>query len=503
MSENAERTSSGARSEAPRDQVVQTRHSVVIGAVEIAYTVTAGTLVLGEETEKKGEQAGESEGVTPRAAVFFVAYTRDDAADRAARPVTFSFNGGPGSSSVWLHLGVLGPRRAAMNDDGGLPPPPYRLVDNAYSLLDVTDLVFIDPVTTGYSRALAGQKAKDFHDFKKDIESVGDFIRLYTTRYHRWRSPKFLIGESYGTTRAAGLSGYLQDRHALYLNGIMLVSSILNFQTARFAPGNDLPPLLFLPTYTATAWFHKCLEPELQSDLRATLAAVEAFAAGDYAAALFKGDALPAKERAVVVTQLARFTGLSRDYIEQTNLRIEIHRFTKELLRDQRRTVGRLDSRLLGVDRDSAGERAEFDPSLANITGPYAGTFNDYVRTELNFESDLPYEILTPRVQPWSYVEHQNQYVNVAETLRHAMSTNPWLKVFVGSGFYDLATPYFATRYTFDHLELDERLRPNISMAYYEAGHMMYVHLPSLVQLKTDLAAFIAGALHPAPTEGR
>lgn len=499
MSDTPVTTPKDEKPETPRDQVVQTRHSIAIGGSDIAYTVTTGTLVLAEESEKKGEQAGESEGVKPRASVFFVAYTRDDATNRAARPVTFSFNGGPGSSSVWLHLGVLGPRRVAMNDDGGLPPPPYRLVDNAYSLLDVTDLVFIDPVTTGYSRVLAGQKAKEFHDFRKDIESVGDFIRLYTTRYHRWLSPKFLIGESYGTTRAAGLSGYLQDRHAMYLNGIMLVSSILHFQTARFAPGNDLPPLLFLPTYAATAWFHKRLSPELQADLRATLAEVELFAAGEYAAALFKGDALPAKERAAIVTRLALYTGLSRDYIERTNLRIEIHRFTKELLRDERRTIGRLDSRIKGVDRDAAGEHSEFDPSLANITGPYAGAFNDYVRTELNFESDLPYELLTPRVQPWSYAEHQNQFINVAETLRHAINANPFLKVFVGNGFYDLATPYFATRYTFDHLELDERLRANITMAYYEAGHMMYIHLPSLVQLKSDLAGFIAGALYAAP----
>jgi len=236
----------------------------------IHYTVTTGTIVLKEEAEKKGDKAGEAEGEKPKASVFFIAYTRDDVADKAARPLTFSFKGGPGSSSVWLHLGVLGPRRVWLDDVGNLLQPPYRLVDNEHALLDVTDLVFIDPVSTGYSRPVPGEKAQEFHGFKKDIESVGEFIRLYTTRYQRWRSPKFLIGESYGTTRAAGLSSHLQERHGLYLNGLMLVSSILDFQTARFHPSNDAPYILFLPTYTATAWYHGRLAPDLQKDLRAT-----------------------------------------------------------------------------------------------------------------------------------------------------------------------------------------------------------------------------------------
>src|SRR5574341_2278219 len=256
---------------APKDQIVETHHPLTIGGQEIKYTVTAGTIVLKEEAEKKGEKAGEADGEKPKASVFFIAYTRDDVEDKTRRPLTFSFNGGPGSSSVWLHLGVLGPRRVVLTDDGELPPPPFRLTDNEYSILEETDLVFIDPVSTGYSRAVEGQKPKEWHDFRKDIESVGDFIRLYTTRYNRWLSPKFLIGESYGTTRAAGLSGYLQERHGLYLNGLMLISAVLNFQTARFGPGNDLPHILFLPTYTATAWYHKRLSPELQKDLRTTL----------------------------------------------------------------------------------------------------------------------------------------------------------------------------------------------------------------------------------------
>jgi carboxypeptidase C (cathepsin A) len=476
---------------APKDVLVESKHSLMINGQEIRYTVTCGTIVLKEEAEKKGEKEGESEGEKPRASIFFVAYTLDGVHDSHKRPITFSFNGGPGSSSVWLHLGLLGPRRVLLDNDGFAYPPPYKLVDNAYSLLDQTDLVFIDPVSTGYSRAVPGEKPKQFHGFKKDIESVGDFIRLYTTRYQRWTSPKFLIGESYGTTRAAGLSGYLQERHGMYLNGIMLVSSILNFQTAYFHSGNDLPYILFLPTYCATAWFHHRLSGEQEKDLSSTLQEVESFALGDYSRALMQGDDLQEKERQVITRKLARYTGLSEEYIERTNLRIEISRFTKELLRHERRTVGRLDTRFKGIDRDSAGEAFEFDPSMNNISGPYTACLNDYIRSELKFESDLPYEILTERVHPWSYAEFENEYVNVAETLRKAMTTNPHLKVYVANGYYDLATPYLATRYTFKHLGLDKTLQGNLRMGYFEAGHMMYIHIPSLVKLKGELVEFI------------
>lgn len=483
---------------AQADMLVETHHTLNLNGQVIKYTVTTGTLVLKEEIEKGGEQAGASEGHKPKAAVFFIAYTLDEAGDQSKRPLTFSFNGGPGSASVWLHLGVLGPRRVLMDarGEGDLPPPPYRLVDNEFTLLDLTDLVFIDPVSTGYSRPLEGEKAQEFHGFKKDIESVGEFIRVYTTRYQRWLSPKFLIGESYGTTRAAGLSGFLHERYGLYLNGIMLVSSILDFQTALFTPGNDLPYSLYLPTYTATAWYHKRLAPELQNDLQATLREAEDFALGEYALALMKGSALVESERSQIVEKLARFTGLAPEYIERCNLRIEIFRFTKELLRHERRTVGRLDSRFKGIDRDAAGEKIEYDPSMTNIMGPYTATFYDYVRRELKFESDLIYEVLHEKVWlAWSYAEYENKYVNVAETLRHAMSLNPYLKVIIANGYYDLATPYFATEYTVNHLEIDPSRQANLSMTYYEAGHMMYIHLPSLAKLKDDLAAFIRASL--------
>lgn len=474
------------------DVISQTNHTTTIGGRTLNYTATAGRIILKAEDEKEGEK--------PKAAIFFVAYTLDrpddvtEADHAAARPLTFSFNGGPGSSSVWLHLGVLGPRRVVLEQDGRPVPPPYRLVDNEFSLLDKTDLVFIDPVTTGFSRAVPGEKDKQFHGFKPDIESVGDFIRLYTSRYHRWASPKYLIGESYGTTRAAGLSGYLQERHGLYLNGIMLVSVVLNFMTLAFNPGNDLPYILFLPTYAATAHYHKRLDDELQADLRRTLDEVEAFALGEYATALMQGDALPSDDRAVIAAKLSRYTGLSTRYLESTNLRVNIFRFVKELLREERRTVGRLDSRYTGIDRNSAGEANEYDPSYAVIQGPYTGMLNDYIRRELKFESDLPYEILSDRVRPWKFEENQNSYVNVGETLRKAMSMNPHLRVLVANGYYDLATPYLATRYTFNHLELDESLRGNVTMTYYEAGHMMYIHDPSLEQLKRDLDAFLDGS---------
>jgi carboxypeptidase C (cathepsin A) len=480
----------------PKDFLVETKHTITIDGKTIPYTVICGTIVLKEETEKKGEKEGEAEGEKPKATIFFVAYSRDDVADKTTRPLTFSFNGGPGSSSVWLHLGLLGPKRVLMDEIGNPLPPPYHLVENPYTLLDFTDLVFIDPVSTGYSRPVPGEKARQFHAFKKDIESVGDFIRLYTTRYQRWTSPKFLIGESYGTTRASGLSGYLQERHGMYLNGIMLVSAVLNFQTLHFEHGNDLPYILFLPTYTSTAWFHGRLPEDLQkAGLRKALDEAEQFAGGDYALALMKGDSLNPDEREKIVQKLSRLTGLSTTYIERTNLRIQIFRFTKELIRDEGRTVGRLDSRFKGIDRDSAGEYFEHDPSMSNIMGCYTATLNEYVRNELKFESDLTYEIINEKVWPWGYGDHENRYLDVAETLRFAMSTHPFLKVYIACGYYDLATPYFATIYTFNHLGLDATLQRNISMGFYEAGHMMYIHLESLAKMKRELSDFMEKAI--------
>ena len=468
--------------DAPEDKLSVTHHSVTINGEEIRYTATTGTLILKEEVNKEGEK--------PKAAVFFIAYTRDDVEDPATRPITFSFNGGPGSSSVWLHLGVLGPRCVKPDEEGELPHPPYQLTNNECSILDKTDLVFIDPVSTGFSRAVPGEEAKQFHGFTKDIESVGDFILLYLGRYKRWGSPKFLIGESYGTTRAGGLAGYLQERRGAYLNGIMLVSVVLNFQTIRFAAGNDLPYILFLPTYAATAFYHNRLG-EMDTEFESFIDEVRAFAIGDYTMALMKGNAISATERADIVKKLAGYTGLTPEYIERTDLRINISRFCKELLRDEARTVGRFDSRYKGIDRDTAGENYEYDPSGAVTQGAYTANLNNYVRGELGFESDLPYEILSRRVHPWDYSGHQNQYVNVADTLRKAMTVNPALKVFVANGYYDLATPFLASEYTFTHLGLDPSLQDNITMAYYKAGHMMYIDQAELQKMKKDLDAYL------------
>ena len=468
------------------DNLVTSKHSVRIGGKTIRYTVTAGTMILKEETADREKEA---EGEKPKAQIFFIAYTKEGVNDPSNRPLTFSFNGGPGSSSVWLHLGVLGPRRVLMKDDGELPKPPYQLKDNEYSILDETDLVFIDPMNTGYSRPVAGEKPKEWHGFKKDIESVGDFIRLYATRYNRWLSPKFLIGESYGTTRASGLSGYLQERHGMYLNGLMLVSAVLDFTTLDFNVNNDQPYIMFLPGYTATAWYHDVLKPH--RPLQTWLKEAEEFALGDYAKALLRGSSLSKEERTDIVEKLSYFTGISEQFIERSNLRINDQHYFKELLRDRGLTVGRLDARLIGRDRLGVTERPEYDPLLTNIMGPYTAAFYDYIRRELKFESDLPYEILSGFVHPWSYREFENAYVNVAETLRSAMTYNPYLKVYVANGYYDLGTPYFATEYTFNHLGLDESLRGNVTMGYYEAGHMMYIHIPSLKQMKNDLSKFI------------
>lgn len=459
-----------------QDRLVESRHGIALDGGRITYKAVAGTTVL---RDKQGK---------PRAEVFSVAYLREGVSDPARRPVTFVFNGGPGSSSVWLHLGVIGPRRVEFADAVQPQPAPYRLVDNAHGLIEVSDLVFIDPVGTGYSRALGEAKAEDFHGVKEDVESVGEFIRLWTQRNGRWNSPKFLAGESYGTTRAAALVNHLQNGEGMFFDGVMLISSILNFQTARFAPGNDLPYVLFLPTYAATAWYHGRIQPK--PDLQAFLSEVRAFAGGDYAAALMLGDRLPAERAEAIAARVAAYTGTSTAFVRNNDLRPPIFRFTKELLRDQRRSVGRLDSRYVGVDRDAAGERFDTDPSYTAILGPYTATLNDYLRASLKFDDDRKYEILSG--EPGRNWKWGTGFVNTGEDLREAISRNPHLRVHVANGYYDLATPFFATEYTFDHLGLEPHLRGNISMSYYESGHMMYQHPESLAKLGRELRAFIA-----------
>lgn len=472
------------------DELVSTEHEVTIGGQLVRYRATSGLVSLNRETTEDDV----AKGVRTVARMFVTAYTRLGVENTAERPITFAYNGGPGSSSVWLHIGTFGPRRVVMGAEGEPLPAPYGLVDNEHSLLDVTDLVFIDPVGTGWSRPAEGEKAKEFHGYQQDLESVGDLIREWLGREDRWLSPKFLAGESYGTTRSAGLSGYLQDRHGIYLTGIMLISSVLDFSTVRFNVGNDLPPLLYLPSYAATAWYHRQLEPELQAKpLSELLKEVEEFTLERYSLALLKGDSLAADERADVARQVAAYTGTTPEFVERNNLRIVLPRFAKELLRGERTTVGRLDSRYKGVDRDAGGESFEYDPSYAAIQEPYTAAWNAYVRTELGFrhEPDITYEILSGLYQKWDYSQFVGQYVNVADTLRKAMSSNKHLRVHVASAYYDLATPYFATEYTLAHLGLEEELRKNITTSAYESGHMMYVRLEDLARLKHHLATFV------------
>lgn len=459
-----------------------TRHSIRVKNTLLNYTVTTGFMPI-------KNRDGETE-----ARMFFMAYTADRKTDAAKRPLMFSFNGGPGSASVWLHLGALGPRRVKMLDDGLMPPPPYELEDNQQTWLTETDLVFIDPIGTGYSRAIDPKKSEKFFSVNGDIEAVGEFIRLYLTRNERWSSPMFLVGESYGTTRAAGLSNYLFEK-GVGLNGILLVSTVLNFQTIRFAEGNDLPYPLILPSYTATAWYHKKLSANLQQKpLRDVVNEAETWVTNEYMPALLKSDKLTSAEKQNLVEKMSNYTGLSQKFIEQNNYRINLGAFNKELLRDQNRTTGRLDSRFTGIDRMSAGENPDFDPSLTAIRPPYTSAFNDYVRRELEFKSDLEYYILGGGIGNWNW-NVNNGYANTAVPLKNAMAKNPYMKVFVAQGYYDMATPFFAAEYTIAAMNLDPTLRRNISFAYYEAGHMMYIEKNSLRKLKEDAVKFIQTSL--------
>ena len=437
----------------PQERIVTTEHSVVIGGKKLEYTATCGTVVLREYGERDGEGDGKRQDDKPRATLFFTAYTRKGVRNPERRPVIFSFNGGPGSSSVWLHLGILGPHRVATDDMGNSPPPPYALVANEHTLLPESDLVFIDPVGTGHSRMVEGEKVAEFHDYQRDLDAVGEFIRLYLARYGRWGSPKYLIGESYGTTRAAGLSRHLQDKHDIYLNGVMLVSLAVDLQTLCFDHGNELPYPLFLPTYAATAWYHKALAPDLQKKpLREVIGEAEAFANGEYSVALMQGSRLPATERGHIAQQVARFSGLSAEFVLRCDLRPNEFRFFKELLRHRGQTVGRLDSRFLGLDRDDAGEKPDEDPAMSNLIGAYAAGINRLLKDELKFETDAPYVVHAPLWQKWTWKDFANRYVNVGETLRRAMHANPHMRVYVASGYYDLGTPHAAGDYTMSHL---------------------------------------------------
>ncbi len=488
-----------------------TAHTINVNGKPLKYHATAGYLILSDEdgnapekpgpAEKtpapgKGESEKFGDGLKPKAKVFFVAYTLDDVADPAKRPITYLFNGGPGSASIWLHIGAVAPRRAVLTEEGEAPPPPYQLMDNESTWLDATDLVFIDPVSTGYSRPMPKEDPRQFHGLKEDIASVGDFIRLYTSRNSRWLSPKIVLGESYGTTRAAGLSDYLQTRYGLYLNGIILVSSALNFQTIAFSPQNVDPYIDFLPSYATAAWYHHRLSPEMQAKGVAEIAQeARAFAGGEYALALLHGDAVSAADRQHVAEELSRFTGISTSEFKLLRLRMTNRLFFPRLLLDEGRYVGRYDSRFTGISYSPGDPQGddEYDPSFEAVVPPLVAAFNDYVRRELKYESDLTYETLID-VQPWNYGDAGKGFPNTAEDLRKAMTRNPYLRVWVTCGYYDLATPFFGAENVVASMNLDPSVRGNLRFTYYESGHMIYIHAPSRIKFKADFLAFLGDA---------
>lgn len=471
----------------PTDDLVTTSHTLTTGSGKLDYTATTGRVVLRKEVLTDGK----FDGHLPKAEVFVTAYTLDDA-DPATRPVTFAFNGGPGAASVWLHLGLFGPRRVVSGDAGALEPPPYGMADNAESLLEHSDLVFIDPVGTGYSRATKNEKPGDYHGFEADIESVGEVIRLWTTRNGRWLSPKFVAGESYGTTRAGGLAQHLQQRHGMYLNGLILISAVLDFASLDFTTGNDLPYVTFLPTYAAIAHYHGLHGDRTLADV---LADAEEFASRDYPWALAQGSRLSEEDRAATVARFAALTGLAEDYVDRVDMRVEHVRYYTEVLRHRRQVVGRLDGRFTGWDPDYGREHWEDDPSFTALSGAYTAALNHYVRAELEYPNDLPYEVLSLSTnESWSYKEFENSHVTVTDKLGAAMRANPFLRVHVASGYLDGATPYFATEHVLAHLQLPADLRANIEIAYYEAGHMMYAHEPSRIKQSNDIADFIRSA---------
>jgi carboxypeptidase C (cathepsin A) len=463
---------------------VVTHHQITVDGKTLKYTATTGRLPI-----KRGDGKIEAE-------MFFVAYTLDGQ-DAAKRPVTFAFNGGPGSASIWLHMGALGPRRVAVPPDGFLPPAPYRIEDNPYTLLDKSDVVLVDAIGTGFSRGETAEVSKKFWGVKGDIEAFSEFIRMYISRYERWSSPLFLFGESYGTTRSAGIAGHLAEE-GITFNGITLLSTVLNFQTLIDTKTNDQPYVFLIPSFTMVASYHHKLPADLQQDPNQARLQAEQWASGDYTRALAKGDALTPEERQKTIEQMARFTGLSKDVIDQANLRIDVPKFTHYLLIDQKLRVGRLDGRFTGPDPDGLLDTPFYDPTEANTMGPYTSVFNNYVRTELGYKTDMPYYVFAHDAgfeDKWDWGSAGEGFPDTASALRRALVQNPYLKVLVMEGYYDLACPYFAANYTFDHLNLPEKYRSQISYATYNSGHMVYLPLESLKKMKADQAGFIDKAM--------
>jgi carboxypeptidase C (cathepsin A) len=471
----------------PKEESSVTDHSIRINGQTINYKATASTTLLKND---KGE---------PTALMYSTAYTRSDVKDFSQRPIAFIYNGGPGSASVWLHMGAFGPRRVVTENAEATPPAPYKVVDNSESLLDRTDMVFIDPVGTGFSHAVGKAQDKDFWGVDPDIHSLAQFIVTYVNRNNRWNSPKFLIGESYGTFRSVALGNYLQTTDGMYLNGIVLISSVLEASSLSFTFGDDRSYIYYLPTYAAVAWYYKLLKNR-PDDLSAFVESARQFAAGEYAAALMKGSKLSATEKADMARKLAGFTGLSEDYLIKAELRVTLSQFNAEVERGRGLTIGRYDARYTGPTYDLLTEDAENDPSYYAVAGAFAAAFNNYVRDDLKFGQDKDYKVLpNGPAESWDWKHNTRSGLfpsapNVEGDLLHELIDNPHLQIQVENGYFDMATPFFATEYTMDHVLLPPSARDRIHLQYYTSGHMIYLHDEDRAKLKANIAAFIDGA---------
>jgi len=475
----------------PREESSVTEHTIRIGGQTVSYKATAATMLL-------RDTAG-----APIGSLYYTAYTRNDARDPSQRPLAFIYNGGPGSASMWLHMGAYGPRRIVTTEAAPTPPPPYQLVDNENTLLDVTDMVFIDPIGTGFSKPVGKGSGRDFWGVDQDARSVAEFIYQYVSRNGRWNSPKYLIGESYGTTRSAVLVNWLQSHYGMDYNGVVLMSSVLDFETLNFAPGHDVSYWLYLPSYAATAAYHRVIPQP--ANVAAYLDTARAWAMGPYQDALNKGSSLSTAERAGVLRQLSAYTGLSQEYLDRANLRVNLAQFNEELNRSKGMVAGRLDSRFLGPEFNLLSERSEYDPQSEAITSAFTTAINTYLRDELKFPAGDQVYVTGGAVQPWDWNRlpaggpgggrggffRNSPYVG--GDLANALIQNPHLRVEVENGYYDMATPFFATEYTMDHLGVNAELRSHVTLKYYDAGHMMYLHVPDLAKLKANIAAFIGG----------
>jgi carboxypeptidase C (cathepsin A) len=476
---------------APKEESSVTEHKIRIDGKSIPYKATASTILLKDDKER------------PTALIYSTGYMRSDVKDLSRRPIAFIYNGGPGSASVWLHMGAFGPRRVVTDNAAATPPAPYEIVDNESTLLDKADLVFIDPVGTGFSHAAGDAEDKDFWGIDQDVKSLAQFINIYISRNNRWNSPKFLIGESYGTFRSVALAEYLQSNDGISVNGIVLISSVLDMGTISFSPGDDRPYIFYIPTYAAAAWYYNILENR-PDNLNAFLDEARQFASTEYAAALMKGSKLTSDEAANIAQKLAGFIGLSEDYLIKANLRVVLPQFQAELQRSRGLTIGRYDARYMGETYDLLTEYAEFDPSYSGIVSAFTAAFNSYIRRDLNFGENKTYKIL-PRepgqAWDWKHRSGEGYYFpgapNVEGDLIRVLIENPHLKVQVENGVFDMATPFFATEYTMDHLLLPGNARDRIQLNYYQAGHMMYLHEEDLVKLKNNVGNFIDSKVNP------